>query len=1272
MNFITQSIGLDEITTEEQRNEMMRPLILSVFSSADNIEDWEMLKMVTDFVPLESLPFYEGKIATILSKCDMDDLIRSGVEFKIFHKRESITNLEQIKKLYEILEPEDIALLFNNRNLKIIEKYGIDTLMEYGIQDLSEITSATTDLHTIKELLEKRPVELINLGNETISKIDFIKKYGIDNIIKFDEETNGIFSHELWGTDIYLLTMVLAERSVPKLESDKQLTYEEFRDRMYEVLLHSRDKRGILISGDYLDYDFVQGKFREEHPEIFIDGNLPEEVKRDFYTRNMTAEEVRKNPDLIQLLQGKDLSRAFDKEMSAGIIGEITRDGKVIGGIPYDVNMAEHISKKIGQEEFLKICAEYGKCLDEVYIFYDGEMTPESIRETIEKSIYREIKERGREYFEYLPLSFQEKYPDLFLPKDIDETLRRKFYRGELTFEDIRQNPQIKEILLTKDFKLGFRRMEYQKSTKTVWEILPDQEIMDFAEKYGKFFQDISADVFEEGQSYEEKEKVIQENIEANILSRKSAFNETVPEFFKLKHPEMFLDEQAPEELKRAFYDNRASRGVNRSGEERDISFGLIKEHPEWREFLQEKDLRRAFSAEYEELFKRFDSKTLMRLGNRNPETIEKMVQSHKEEDLLTWYKATGGKFVPHHVVMLNFPIEEIDKFLASTKLWTQLMKIDRYNLNDEGKTSMLKVAYNMGVFHENDEGFTKAMELFTGIPEDLSAEEYEQVIKKIGYSKEKIELFEEVYKVREDGKYGLKINKQQDKKKTKEIRELLEKSGISRILTPEKAHQMLDSFSMEYNPDFVKFFFDNIEQILLDSESIKSIAAIQRNFKEIARVNAARFLTLEVAQDYVKTITYKNIEIGNEEVAEQAKIVGYSQEDFEKIQELYNEGETREFSSIPRIQGEWNGYTYEMLRCDDPLALTIGTLTDCCQEINGAGQTSMEHSVLSPDGRVFCVRDSEGRIVAQSWFWRNQYTGCFDNIEIPGRIFKLYEKEHPKEKRKGLTSDVLEVYKKAAQDLMKEDERVYQELLESGTITQEQYDALLLGKITIGLGYNDIADAIVTDKTIHKVEESDRVMVKGTERLGYPYTDAALQYSIAERDGIKKSDHENLYVHQDSIPVYDGTNMSSTVLLTMRRMEQEAGRENLSYLSERSDEASLPKSQKIINNIARLYGTKPESTRVLASARMALIYSKEEDKIAIEDIFTAPLKESLTEEQKEKATKHIMNQFKKALKQIGVTGGEVDISELDDTQKQMLQPIIEEIEKENNEKGER
>lgn len=1341
--------------TEEQRTEIMRATVSSYFGNIDRIEDLSMLKMIMDFVPLEDLQFHNDRATTILGKYDIDDLINAGLDFQIFHSSEGhITNLEQIKKLSDIIEPEDLPLLLSyadaqriekygidaligygikdlsevsqpitnlqqikemleerplelinlggypGTDTQLIEKYGIDALIEYGIKDVSELTETTTDLHRIKEMLKKRPAELINMGRESDKKIEFIQKYGIDNIIALDEETGGIFSHEMWSNDIYLTLMTHAEKNAPKLDADKKLTYEEFKDRMYEILLHARDERAPLQSRDYPDYDFIQGKFREEHQDIFLNGDFPEDVKKAFYTRHMKAEMVRQNPELIQLLQGKDLSRAFPQNMIDGLaLLQKDKEGNVIGGIPNTVNMAQYLSEKLGQEEFLKICAEYGKCLDEIGLSAKDEITPESIRETIEQAIYKGIKEKGKEYFEFLPSSFQEKHPELFLPKEIDENIRNRFYEGNLSFEDIRKNPQIKEILLSKDISVGFGRTKYgqpmlgrngQRYVNPMWEKLTEQEIMDLAEEYGKYLKDVNAEIFIEGQSVEEREIAVQGNIEENILTRKSSYDETIPEFFKLKHPEMFLDENAPEELKKAFYDNKASRRnyLNISGDVVDISFQLIKEHPEWREFLQGKDLSRAFSREYSELFKRFDSSTLMKLGTRTPETIEKMVQNHKEDILQNWYRSTGGKFVPHHVVMLNFPEGEIDSFLGNSKRWSQLMRIDNYNLNDDGKAAILKAAYAMGVFQGDDDGFNKTMKLFTDVPQELSQEEYDKGTSLFSgefdpsrwsenhtephkKDEEMKDLFEQAYTLNDDGRYVFSMDKQKNKDSVRMVREILEKAQIPRILTPEKAHQMFDSFAMEYNPDFVRFFNDNMEEILSNPEYTKDIATIQRQFKDIVRTNAGRRLTLDVAQDYIKSIIYTDIEVGNEGVAEQAKIAGYSQKDFEAIQSLFNEGEARDFSSIPRIQGSTKGYTYEMLRCDDPLTLTIGTLTDCCQEIHGAGQTSMEHSVVSPDGRVFCVRDAEGRLVAQSWFWRNQYTGCFDNIEIPHRIFELYEKEHPNLGRKGLTTDVLEVYKKAAQDLMQEDARVYQELLENGTITQEQYDALLLGKVTIGLGYNDIADAIRADKTIH--EETDKVGVKGTDRLPYPYTDASTQYTIAEREGTVKSEHENLYVHQDDIPVYDGTNMSSTVLLTMKRMEQATERDNLSYLSERSDEASLPRSQRMINSIAREYGFDPNDTRVMSTARIALIYSKDKDnKVKIGELLSSPLKEGLTEEQKQKATAHIMYQLKKALKQIGVQDSEVNISSLSEEQQQMLQSVMQEIEKENDERGER
>ena len=148
---------------------------------------------------------------------------------------------------------------------------------------------------------------------------------------------------------------------------------------------------------------------------------------------------------------------------------------------------------------------------------------------------------------------------------------------------------------------------------------------------------------------------------------------------------------------------------------------------------------------------------------------------------------------------------------------------------------------------------------------------------------------------------------------------------------------------------------------------------------------------------------------------------------------------------------------------------------------------------------------------------------------------------------------------------------------------------------------------------------------------------------------------------------------MTSTVLLKMKRMEQSTQRDNLEYLYEISDEKNLPKSQRIINSIAREYGLDPNDTRVMATARIAIIYSKDKDnKVKIGELLSSPLKKGLSEEQQKKATSHIKYQVKKALKQIGIQDSEVNISSVNEEQQQMLQSVIQEIEKENDERGER
>lgn len=579
--------------TDEQRKEIMSTALTTYINrnGFEQVQNWDELKMILDFIPIEYLPATPNT-REFIEKYGIDKIIESRLDIKYLFKDQKLTNIEEIASLNGI-ELEDIKKLVNTDSQRLLDSYDVKQLLEYGIKDLSELSETTNDLHQVKEMLGKRPLDLINMGSYGDAKKKFIERYGIDNIIALDEETGGIFSHQMRSNDIYLTLLANAEGNAPKLDESTELSYDEFKDRIYEILLHARDEKGPLKSRDYPNYDFIQGNFREEHSDIFIDGELPEEVKNAFYTRYMTAEMVRQNPELIQLLQGKDLSRAFSKNMTAGISVQMTdKNGNAIGEVPNIVNMAQYLSEKLGQEEFLKICADYGKCLDSIGIMTKGEISVESVRKTIEQAIYKGIKEKGIEYFEELPLSFQEKHPELFLPKEVDEELRSKFYAGKLSFEDIRKNPQIKEILLTKDISVGFGRTKYgqpmlgrngQRYVKPMWEKLTEQEIIDLAEEYGKYLKDVNGDIFIEGQSIEERELAVQRNIEENILCRKSSYDESIPEFFKQRHPEMFLDENAPDELKELFYDETIPQRFGHSHTViiGNISFQLIKEHPE-------------------------------------------------------------------------------------------------------------------------------------------------------------------------------------------------------------------------------------------------------------------------------------------------------------------------------------------------------------------------------------------------------------------------------------------------------------------------------------------------------------------------------------------------------------------------------------------------------------------------------------------------------------------------------------------------------------------
>ena len=121
------------------------------------------------------------------------------------------------------------------------------------------------------------------------------------------------------------------------------------------------------------------------------------------------------------------------------------------------------------------------------------------------------------------------------------------------------------------------------------------------------------------------------------------------------------------------------------------------------------------------------------------------------------------------------------------------------------------------------------------------------------------------------------------------------------------------------------------------------------------------------------------------------------------KAREWYKVMKGRKYSSIPKVTGNLDEYTYEILDLDDPSALAVGYLTRCCFLIDGLSRESLYHSISSKNGRTFVVKKN-GELIAQSWVWRNGNFLCFDNVETRGKY--SYD-------------TLLSVYQQASQELL-------------------------------------------------------------------------------------------------------------------------------------------------------------------------------------------------------------------------------------------------------------
>lgn len=892
----------------------------------------------------------------------------------------------------------------------------------------------------------------------------------------------------------------------------------------------------------------------------------------------------------------------------------------------------------------------------------------------------------GTDNYDFITGEFREKYPQIFMDQNAPETLRNAYYNNEITGEFLLHHKEYIPFLMDKDLDCIYSPFhilydgKFKSFIKIYAEIYGKENLLELITTYGNLVTNVFwDDKLDFSLDKNEFDKRLRQIIYERILNGTEDYSHLLEvNDFVSEYPDVFLDSNAPEELQNLFY-HKSKDG---------LTFDIISKNPDWLKFFKGKSLELALICNKKKsyslnkkYFELFGKEKGLKLGMQKPETVEYMIGYGYDhiKTMKHWYDKTGQKFIPDIVIMENFAIEEADKFLASAKNWHTLMKIKSFYEQYESRDAMLKLAYCFGAFDQDQICMKKLQELLTGIPRQYKKSdiaklklveqeilEYNKIISlhengdrvltmprgslEYGYLMEKlknsgIHEFNDLFNIKQDGA-TLKINPQNHPKAMKYLRKILEDQGI--VINGSEAHQLFGGFSLKYDKDFREFLLTNFDEIRSNPQYASKV---QRQFDIIRTFNSNRKLTWDLAVSFVQSSKYENVNVGNDKLSVISAIAGYSQHDFDILQQIYNYGKTRTFNSIPRIEKKLEKYSYEMLRLDDPLALAIGTLTDCCQELGNVAESCMEHSMVDKNGRIFVIKDNQGNIVAQSWVWRNKNVLCFDNIEIPDKAFTRYEKQNPDLERRNFTDEVYEIYKKAARELIEKDEIVYKELLESGKITKEQYDGLRLGKITVGLGYNDIAESLINNSTLDFGTVVTPLPFKEPVKLTYDlYTrDSRTQYILEKRKNCKEYDGETLSLYSDEIIEYTDDTFDEKSLLMLEKLEL-VTKNNLECIN-----TYLDNKENIVSSLGQNYGLNPKTTRIVMNPNFALIYDVNGKTIKIGDLlYNFSIDNG---EQKMDITEDVLLQIKLALDKI-TNGKEIDISKLSDEQLEIYKKI--------------
>ena len=205
-----------------------------------------------------------------------------------------------------------------------------------------------------------------------------------------------------------------------------------------------------------------------------------------------------------------------------------------------------------------------------------------------------------------------------------------------------------------------------------------------------------------------------------------------------------------------------------------------------------------------------------------------------------------------------------------------------------------------------------------------------------------------------------------------------------------------------------------------------------------------------------------------------------------------------RKTSTIPRITGKKDGYTYEILKYDDMLSLAVGNITDCCFTVLGVGYQCLRHALTSQNGRIFVIK-KDNEIIAHSWLWRNGNHICFDNIETSKKTNKI---------------DFLNIYVEASKKLIEETYKYEKEnCIKNVTIGYTNFDKRIEGIENYPYLMSETCEQEKYKGRLSDKKTITEFMPKPLEEVNYSDS-KNVQFVITTNNDIKS--YQSSYLYQD------------------------------------------------------------------------------------------------------------------------------------------------------------